>query len=463
VKQHQALIENAPSLAIGVGLALLAGRVSSVAAQEVSPGGTDVKTVKAQLVVSPEAGWPQWRGPARNGICRETGLAASWPEGGPALLWTVPGLGTGYSSPTISGGRIFITGDTGDALRVTALSLEGKALWQTTNGASWKGPYPGARSCGAYAAGRLFHMNAHGRVTCLDAADGRELWAVNVLERFEGRNLTWALSECLLVDRGRVFVTAGGRKALMAALDARNGATLWASEPLLLGPSADPTFARAAEPNGEADPASYASPILVEVEGRRVLIHCSQRHSFGVDAGTGRLLWTRPLVTRYQVIAATPTFCGDGVFVTAPDADGGRFYRFMLREGKLGIEDGWSSPLDTCHGCLVAVDGALYGSWYRDRKGYGCVDLATGKVRYDNKTFAKGSILWADGRLYCLSEDGEMRLIEPTATGFEVRGQFRLGQPKGRDAWAHPVVLDGRLYLRFEDQLSCRDIRGLAR
>jgi len=411
------------------------------------------------LVRSAEAGWPQWRGPARDGICRETGLLRQWPEGGPPVLWTARDLGAGYSAPVIAGGRIFITGDTGDSLRVTALSLEGKVLWQTTNGASWKNPYPGARACGAYAGGRLFHLNAHGRLAALDAATGRELWAVHVLERFEGRNITWALSECLLVDEGKVYVTAGGRQSLVAALDARNGATVWASEPLLMGPGGPPEMVRAAEPAGVHDSASYASPILVEARGQRVLIGCSQRHVFGVDARDGRLLWTRPLITRYQVIAATPTFGGDGFFVTAPDAGGGRYYRFTWRQGGLGIEDAWITPLDTCHGCLVAVDGALYGSWYRDRKGYACVDGATGRLRYQATEFAKGSILWADQRLYCLSEDGEMRLLEPTSTGFEVRGQFRLGQPRGRDAWAHPVILDGWLYLRFEGELSCRDIR----
>ncbi|MBE3070378.1 MAG: PQQ-like beta-propeller repeat protein, partial [Planctomycetes bacterium] len=147
------------------------------------------------LIASPEAGWPQWRGPRRDGVSLETGLLQAWPEGGPRLLWTASGLGRGWSSPIITGGRIYITGEVGDDLRIFALDLEGKKVWDVANGAAWKDPHPGARATCAYSDGRLYHMNAHGRVACLDAADGREVWAADVLERFAGRQLTWALSE----------------------------------------------------------------------------------------------------------------------------------------------------------------------------------------------------------------------------------------------------------------------------
>jgi outer membrane protein assembly factor BamB len=178
------------------------------------------------LVASPEADWPQWRGKYRDGISDETGLLQSWPEGGPRLLWKTSGLGKGWSSPIIVGGTIYITGDVGDACTVFAFDLDGKPRWQAANGAAWRGSYPGARAACAYSEGRLYHMNAHGRVACLEAATGKELWAVNVLETFEAKNITWAMAECLLVDGPRLVVTPGGKKAMMAALDKITGKTV---------------------------------------------------------------------------------------------------------------------------------------------------------------------------------------------------------------------------------------------
>jgi outer membrane protein assembly factor BamB len=413
-----------------------------------------------ELSASPEPGWPQWRGPRRDGISHETGLLPQWPEGGPRLLWTSANLGRGYSSPVLSGGRIFLTGDVGEDLLVFALDLEGKRLWQTTNGQAWKDPYPGARACGALRDGRLFHLNAHGRVTCLDPASGRELWAVDIIERFGGKVPTWALGECLLVDGPRVIVTPGGSRGSMAALDARTGATVWTAEPLRLDGSSGPAHERLAGQPGETDPAGYASPVLVQQGKRRLIVSCSLRHSFGVDADTGALLWTRALETRYQVIAATPVLVADGVFVTAPDSTGGKLYRLLATDAGIAPETAWTSPLDTCHGGLVVVGNDLFGSWYRRRRGWACVDTRTGAIRYETADLPMGSVIWAEGRLYCLSQEGEMTLIQPRPDRFEFTGRFRLVSEHEKDVWAHPVILDGRLYLRYHGRLFCYDIRA---
>ena len=139
------------------------------------------------LIASPERDWPQWRGPRRDGISDEEGLLSSWPQGGPRLLWTGEGLGTGWSSPIVVGERLYVTGDVGDDLVVFAFDRSGTEQWRVKNGKSWKGPYPGARACCAFSEGRLYHLNAHGRLACLNAASGKELWAVNILERFRAK------------------------------------------------------------------------------------------------------------------------------------------------------------------------------------------------------------------------------------------------------------------------------------
>lgn len=395
------------------------------------------------LIASPEAGWPQWRGPRRDGVSLETGLLQAWPEGGPRLLWTASGLGRGWSSPIITGGRIYITGEVGNDLRVFALDLEGKKVWEAANGAAWKGPHPGARATCAYSAGRLYHMNAHGRVACLDAADGRQVWAADVLERFAGRPLTWGLSECLLVDGPRVIVTPGGDKAYMAALDAKTGATVWASPPL-----DDPKTQRT----------GYASPILVRLGGRRLLVNVALRGLACVDADKGTLYDFHPKRSKYDASCATPAYYQGGVLHSLPSASGSVFLRLLSRPEGVRFEKVWESPMDNLSGGVVPHDGFFYGSG-EDRTGWVCIDARTGEQMYESKDLAQSAVACADGRLYCLGEKGTMALVRPDPRKFDLVSRFSLTDGKQADAWAHPVILDGRLYLRYHERLYCYDIR----
>ncbi len=390
-------------------------------------------------VASPEPGWPQWRGPRRDAVSAEKGLLQAWPEGGPRLLWKAEALGRGWSSPIVVGDRVFITGDAGGECVLYAFDLEGKPVWKAPNGRSWKDPWPGARACPAWSEGRLYHMNAHGRTACFDAATGKELWAVEALQRFEGRNITWATSECLLVDGSRVIVTPGGRKALMAGLDKKTGETVWSSEPL------------------EGDTASYSSPILVRRGGRRLFLSCSSKHGFAVDADTGKLLWTVPMKTPYEVNVSAPAyFEGQAHFATPHTAVG----TFRLSEDGAKAEPAWTTPLDTCTGGFLLVDGVLYAGGYKKFRHWIGVDWKTGETRSTLKELTTGSAVWADGRLHCLGEDGRAALVTPASDGFKIVGEFRLTPRRVNDAWAHPVVLDGRLYLRYHDALSCYDVRA---
>ncbi len=404
--------------------------------------------------------WPQWRGPRRDGVCDETGLLEQWPEDGPKLLWSSTNLGRGYSAPIVVGKRIYLTGDVGDELQINALDLDGKRVWQTKNGRAWNGPYPGARASCTFDGGRLYHLNAHGRVACLATETGKEIWSADLVERFGAKVIHWGLSENLLVDGSRVIVTPGGSKALLAALDKQTGETVWASHPLRLGKSDDPAHQRVTEPDGERESASYASPILFKLGDRRLIVNCSLRHVFGADADTGELLWSRPMPTRYSVIALTPVPVGDGVFVTAPDSEGGKLYRLGVKGSGVRVEEAWRTELDTCQGGAVLVNGALYGAMYRQRKTWLSLDAQTGDVRYRLEDLAKGPLLYADNRLYCLSEEGEVALLNPTAKSFEVAGRFRLVPERKSDAWTHPVISDGRLYLRYHETLFCYDVRA---
>ncbi len=393
------------------------------------------------LIASPEPDWPQWRGPRRDGISDEKDLLERWPEGGPELIWKTEGLGKGWSCPIIVGERIYITGDVGTDLIIFALNLKGQVQWKVKNGRYWKNPYPGARACCVFSEGRLYHMNAHGRVVCLDAASGEELWAVNILERFDAKNITWALSECMLVDGRNLIVTPGGKKALIAALDKRTGQTIWITEPL-----------------GD-DKTSHSSPILFRHNGRRLIASCSSAHGFGVDADTGKLLWTVQLKNPHGVNTSTPVYGSGSVYYVTPYAEMGRAYRLVTDGQDVTAEHIWTSGLDTVTGGAVLVNDTLFSAGYRESKWWFGTDWQTGRTKYELKDFTTGAAIYADGRLYCLDEKGLAGLLKPGPDGLKVVGRFALVTENVRDAWTHPVLLDGRLYLRYHNTLFCYDLK----
>ncbi|MBL7115682.1 MAG: PQQ-binding-like beta-propeller repeat protein [Kiritimatiellae bacterium] len=390
-----------------------------------------------------EAGWTQWRGPKRDSISDEKGLLQSWPQGGPKQLWVREGLGIGYSSPIISGSSIYITADIKEQLIIFCLDLNGKLKWKASNGRSWQRSYPGARASCILDRGRLYNMNGHGRVTCLNAKDGSEKWSVSIIERFDARPITWGYSECMLIDGDNLIVTPCGKKASMAALSLDTGKTLWTAAPI------------------PGDTASYSSPLLFTHGGIRYIITCSSDHVFSVNADTGKLLWSISRPSKYRAVSCTPTYIGKGrVFISSAYNRLGELYQVDVADGKVAAKSLWLCDMNNLTGGTIYLNGLLYGSGYRSRKGLHIIDAGTGKTRFHTRKYDTGPMTYADGRFYCLSERGIMRLLEPTAAGLKSQGSFRLvrHEQKVRDAWAHPVIWNGRLYLRYHDRLYCYKI-----
>ena len=439
------IIRGVPRL--GVLLGSLMAAAGLLTATAVTPPGTG-----ATAIASSEPGWPQFRGPKRDGVSSEEGLLKTWEEAGPKLLWKAEGIGRGFSSPIITRNRIFITGDIGEVLQVFALDLEGKKRWTASNGNAWTGEFPGARASVTFFKGRIYHQNAHGRLACMEAETGKTLWAVDLLQQFKGKNITWALSEAVVVDERAVYATAGGSEALMVALHPENGNVVWKSESLT------------DSEDGAVENASYVSPILVSFAGRRLLIGASLRNLFCVAADSGKLQWTARMPTSYSVLAMMPVLVGDAVFMTAPHGRRGQLFRLVApsaADGKVGVDEAWNTKLDTCQGGVVHAAGKLFGSFYGPRQGWAAVDAKSGAMLYQAPELIKGAAIYGDERLYVLSENGWMHLLEPGESQFETRGKFRLVEAKN-DAWAHPVIYDGRLYLRYHETLYCYDIRERA-
>lgn len=417
-----------PNAVVPVGAPVQAPAVAAPSSQRQRPNETSAGCF-----------WPRFLGPRGDNVSSDTGLMKQWPQSGPTLLWTAKGIGEGFSSVTLADGRIFTAGNRDDQTVVTALDMEGKILWQVPNGPAWTGSYPGTRGTPTIEGDRVYHESPLGQLVCLDAATGSVHWTRNILKDFEAKNLEWALAESVLVDGDRVICCPGGKAASVAALDKRNGHTVWTT------PST-------------GDLAGYATPILAEWQGLRMILAMNQRALIGVHADTGELLFRHPHQTSYDVNATAPIFHQGQVFITSGYRSGSEMLRLVVSGGKVLLEPVWTSKeLDNHHGGVVLYQGYLYGASYQGR--WVCLEWATGKRMYVARGVGKGSLTLADGMLFTLSESRDMGLVPATPTEHQVASRFKVPSGGSGPSWAYPVVCGGRLYLRHADCLYAYAVR----
>jgi len=376
----------------------------------------------------------------------ERGLLKRWPEGGPDLLWFAEGLGEGYSTVTIAGGRLYTTGTIGREEVLFAMDLSGQPLWQKNYGEAWDGRYPEARTTPTVDDERVYVTSGRGRIACFDARSGAELWAVDAAAKFGTKYHYWGIAESPLVIGDLVIGTPCGTAATFVAFDKKTGATVWASQSL-------------------DELSGYCSPVPITVKGRRIFITMLNKSIAGVDAATGEILW-RLMYSDYQrsphgINPNTPVY-RDGSFYTSSGYECGGA-RHQLSEDGTSVTRLWADKvLDSHHGGAVLVDGYLYGSNFRGHSdgNWVCLDWATGEVKYETKWLNKGAIIHVDGQLYCYEEKGgTVGLVKPSPNRFEVISSFKV--PKGTGPhWAHPVICGRRLYLRHGTALMVYDLTG---
>ena len=390
------------------------------------------------------ADWPQWRGPNRDGCSAETGLLKTWPEGGPALVWKATGLGAGYSGPSIVGDKIFTMGDIDGSSQILALNAaDGKILWSTKIGKpGGGGGYPGPRCTPTYDNGFLYAVDQNGNVICIEASNGKEVWRKNLISDFKGEMMSgWGYSESPLVDGNQVILTPGGTTGTIIALDKKSGATLWQSKEY-------------------TDKAAYASVIPVEIDGVRQYIQLTGASVAGVAAKDGKLLWRANRPGRTAVIP-TPIYRDHQVFVTSGYGVGCNGFKITSDNGAFKAEEIYkNTTMVNHHGGVVLIGDHLYG--HSDGKGWVCQDFKTGQMVWSEKSkLGKGSITFADGYLYLRSEagSGTIVLIEATPKGFVEKGRFDQPDRSNKNSWPHPVICNGKLYIRDQELLLCYDIK----
>lgn len=395
------------------------------------------------------ADWPQWRGPTRDGISRETGLLKAWPAEGPKIVWSIDNLGTGYSTPSIVGDRIYLMSNQGmENEFVQALSIrDGSEVWKVRIGkvGTNQGPqYPGARSTPTVDGDVLYALGSDGDLACLERSSGNVRWRKNLRTDFGGNPGQWAYAESPLVDGNALVCTPGGEEATMVALDKKSGEVIWKS----------------AIPGG--DEAAYASAIAIQTEGVKQYVQFLQKGLVGVDAKTGKFLWRYEKTAKGSPANIPSPVEHDGYIYSATGRAGGGLVKLKITpEGYTPEEVYFSQTLPKAIGGVVLVDGHMYGT----SGGLMCVDFKTGDVKWENRSVGAGGILFADGRLYVHGENNrEVALVEATPKEYREHGKFTPpGEPQRPDkakAWAYPVVANGRLYLRDQNMLWCYDVRA---
>lgn len=396
--------------------------------------------VSAVLAESPEYSWPQFHGPNRNNMSSETGLLKNWPEGGPDLVWTAKGLGHGFSSVSIANGIIYTAGNIGEDTVITSLNIDDEVLWRAKNGAAWTKDYPGTRGTPTIDGNRVYHQNPSGNIVCLETETGEVIWSLDLLTKVGSENNTWALAESLLVDGEHLISCPGGPETSMVALNKNTGEIAWKA------PSIN-------------ELAGYSSPILVEYVGLRIIIALSAKAIIGVNADNGDLLWNIKHESYADENVMVPRFHDGYIFISTLKA-GSVKWKLVVEDGGAKLEEIWrTKEMDNHHGDVILLDGYLYGnSTFKHSKKWVCLDWQTGDMMYADPGVGKGSLTYADGMFYTLSIDRVMGLIKPSSTSFEVISSFEIPEGGEGKSWAHPVICNGRLYIRHGEFLYAYNV-----
>jgi outer membrane protein assembly factor BamB len=403
--------------------------------------------------------WPNFRGPNWDGKSTETGLLKSWPEQGPPVAWKIEGLGKGFSSVAIVAGKIFTMGDRtvgageNEQYQQFVICLDQatrKEVWAAKVGEPWKTGKGGPRCTPTIDGELLYAIGTHGDIVCLETATGKERWRKSFPRDFGGKMMSkWGFSESPRIDGDKVLCTPGGSDAGIVALNKKTGETIWKSAIGDIG-------------SRGKDGAGYSSIVAAEIGGVRQYIQMMGRGLVSVAADDGKFLWGYNKVANDVANIPMAVVDGDYVFCTTSYKTGSALLQISRSDkGFEAKEIYFLTPdqFENHHGGVILLDGYLYGGDGQNKGTPVCLEMKTGKIMWKEEPVGKKSaaLLYADGNLYFRYESGLMALVEATPNQFKVKGTFDIPSKTGPN-WPHPVILDGKLYLRENDVLLCYDI-----
>ena len=399
--------------------------------------------------------YSEWRDENRTGVSSETGLLQAWPEAGPELLWMNKDLPRGFSSVSFDQESIFVTGVEGDSDVLLSLDMEGNVKWKTIFGRAWTDSYPDSRCTPTVDENRIYVSSGFGDLACIEAASGRIIWSNTASETYKGTYGLWGIAESLIIDGDKLYYTPGGPLTTTIALSKHNGELIWKSESL-------------------NDRPGYVSPLMYDYAGKKFLVNVSGSYIFAVDLTDGTIAWS---VDHLQINSekafavwedapaikcVTPLYHDGQIYVTG-GYDHGSFMLDLSEKGD-AVSVVWTdSVLDVHHGGVVLLDGYLYGSnWLNNSNGnWCCLEWDSGKKMYEEHWNCKGSVIAAEGMLYIYDEKrGNVGLVKATPGAFELISSFRIREGAGPH-WAHPVIHQGRLYIRHGNALMVYNIKAI--
>ena len=379
----------------------------------------------------------QWRGDNRDGIYQETNLLKQWPDSGPELLWHYDELGPGHASAAVTNNMVYTAGTSLEGVGfVVALDHSGNVIWTNDFGSEWMENFEGARSTPLVYDGQLYIMSSFGQLVCMSGETGEISWQVDLFNDYDGRNIKWGVTENLLIDDEKLFVTPGGEDANIIALNKDSGELIWKSK-------------------GKEELSAYCSPIIITVNDRKILVTQTASSILGLEASTGKLLWSFDHPNTWSVQANSPVFKDGKLYCFSGYGKGGVMLQ-VSDDGNTVSELWQNTTLDSKMGGVVLVDGRIYGSGDKNKK-WVCLDWETGEELYNSTMLKVGNIIYADGLLYCYGTGGKVGIVDPKSNDFSLISSFEV--PYGEKYhWAHLVIKDKKLYIRHGTSLMVYDI-----
>lgn len=378
----------------------------------------------------------QWRGVNRDGKYDNEKLLKKWPANGPKLITSIKNLGDGYSQPAVTKDRIYVTGMTDEKGYLFAFDFSGKQLWKSYYGKEWDSSYPGSRVTPTVAGDKVYLVSGFGEVVCFNTS-GKKIWSVDMFKTFNAPNIRWGITESPLVDGDYVYCTPGAPDVSLAVLDRHTGKTV-----------------KTIKINGQTS--TYCSPVIINHNGRRILVTMLAKSVVGVDVKTHKPIFEAEHITQYNINPNTPLYHKGYLYVVSGYGTGGQLFK-MNQDGTKLTKIWEDEELDSQMGAAILVDGYIYGSGHKNRN-WKCLDFKTGKMMFESRKLGrKGNIVYADGMLYLYSEKGDIALVKPNPKKLDIISSFRLKDGTG-EHWAHPVIDKGRLFVRHGDILNIYDI-----
>jgi outer membrane protein assembly factor BamB len=377
--------------------------------------------------------WPQWRGPNRDGISKETGWLTAWPAEGPKQLWTAS-VGIGYSSFSVSKGRLYTMGNVAEKDYIYCLDAEtGKQKWAHEYACPSKDPngYHGTRCTPTVNDGCVYSLSRQGQLFCLDTATGQPIWYKDFKKDFGGQVPQWGFSGSPLIEKDWVLTETGGAAASVVALNKKTGELVW---------------------KAGNDAAGYSSLIAFDLGNERVFLQFAKDHLICRRMSNGSEMWRLPWKTSYGVNSATPIVKGDEVFISS----GYGFGCALIKVTPTAAQEIWRNKNMKNHvNSCVLIDGYLYGY---DESELKCLDWKTGEAKWGSKNYGKGALMFADGsKLILYGQTGKLGLAEVNPNEFKELASFQA--LSGKDTWANPVLANGRIYVRSLEKMIALDVK----